>query len=671
MACLSGSFGRWVVLVSLSVLAAACGDTATSAPGDADVDDVQTGRDITPGVDTDAVDDAIPPDSDSVPDARPARVVELLIEPADTTVVTELGVAATVNYQATALYDDGTRIVPATGVQWATVPGSPALIDVVTGIATVNGESPRDSTILASYGGAAAQAILRTRIQQREVAEDVDPTWFDGVPGGPDGAPRILYPLDGTMYPAGILPPVVQWDTAGHAAFRVEVRQDDLVRLEVFTRSNQWQPSRQQWRVLTSTSGYPTQITVAGVPEGGGAVLVSAPTTLQTADADLAGAVYYWQIATGDIMRIPQGATEPEPVFTTNANTGTCRGCHALTRDGGRLGFMYNGGDNPRAGLAWVYAPEPAIIENNSALQWDWLSFDPSGNRAAAVYFGDMFLADTTPGVEGGAANLGMVEAANALGDVTHPSWSPDGSRVTFVHRDDGVDWSFDSGRMYQMTWDQATQTFGVPALLVPQGETPETDTISYPSWSPDSRWLAYSVGPDNRGTAPAHLHMADPLSGANWRLERAAPNGEDVLPSFSPYREGGYYWLLFYSNRPYGHITDQKQLWVAAIDSDIVPGVDASYPAFWLPGQDPTQVNITGYWGPPACTLRGNECKGVNDCCAGLECRPDAALGITTCQESACTLPGTPCIDSSVCCPGAECRPNLDGVAVCQLLLE
>src|SRR5690606_38620283 len=161
-----------------------------------------------------------------------------------------------------------------------------------------------------------------------------------------------------------------------------------------------------------------------------------------------------------------------------------------------------------------------------------------------------------------------------------------------------------------------------------------------YPSWSPDSRWIAYSQGPDNRGNPPTIIGLLDPRTGEVTRLERGAPQGLDVFPSFSPFIEGGYYWLLFYSRRPYGNVTTNKQLWVMAIDANAPPGTDPSRPAFWLPGQGTNHINITGYWAPNACEAEGQGCAAQLDCCEGLTCLPDDT-GATTCQrDNACKLP-------------------------------
>jgi len=216
------------------------------------------------------------------------------------------------------------------------------------------------------------------------------------------------------------------------------------------------------------------------------------------------------------------------------------------------------------------------------------------------------------------------------------------------------------------MQWDSVLGTFGLPRVIA-SGDGPEGDTYSYPSWTPDSRWLAFGRAPNTGNADPQTLWMHHLASGTASRLLRANPQAMDVQPAFSPYIEGGYYWLLFYSRRPYGQLSTHKQLWVTAVRADMAPGEDGSFPAFWLPGQDPNRQNITGYWSPPTCTTVGDVCKTVDECCSGQECVFSEADGTTTCQNTDCARDSLPCTTSDECCDGSECRVSLTGVMVCQ----
>ena len=57
--------------------------------------------------------------------------------------------------------------------------------------------------------------------------------------------------------------------------------------------------------------------------------------------------------------------------------------------------------------------------------------------------------------------------------------------------------------------------------------------------------------------------------------------------------------WLAFSSQRAYGNIVSgSPQIWVAGFDPALASaGQDPTWPAFWLPGQDPSQNNHIPVW--------------------------------------------------------------------------
>ncbi|MCB9508405.1 MAG: PD40 domain-containing protein [Myxococcales bacterium] len=665
------------LLCAIALTACATGNVGETEGRDAATrDDADRGRDVRGGVDAsadgsgeDAELDVAPMDGsdDSVDVEPPPRFVALTIEPDTVVLATALGVPTSATLQVWGEAPDGTRSDVTSEVEWHSTSLTRARVDA-GGLLSASGNVPGEATVSAVLDPWRAEAHVEISIAALEVEEGVDPTEVGafglGGSGGPD-APAWANPEDGVVYPAGIAPPMLQWRSVA-GLHRVSAR-TEYARIERYTRATSWTPSAEAWALLTADPTAMVTVELSVAPGAGLATSEAAPLHIQLADASLQGSVYYWQIRTGDIMEIPTDEPSARPLFPNNAESGTCRGCHAITRDGGRIGFMYNGGDNPRAGIAWVGAPDPPVVENGTTFQWDSLSFDPAGVRAAAVFGGRMWLADTTPGLAGGIARLGDIDAANA-GDrrVTHPAWSPDGTTIAFIERDPGgSDWDFRWGNLWTVSWDAATETFGDARLLI-ANDGGERDTLSYPTWTPDSRWLAYSVGPSNRGDAPATLWLADPLTGDRTQLVRGAPNGDSVLPAFSPFREGGYYWLLFYSSRPYGDVTTEKQLWVMAVDVAHVPGIDPSHAAFWLPGQNVREGNITGYWARSGCLAGGEACKTDDDCCVGLRCMADEGSVDATCRPVECVLPGRPCATTDVCCPGYECATSLLGTDVC-----
>ena len=74
--------------------------------------------------------------------------------------------------------------------------------------------------------------------------------------------------------------------------------------------------------------------------------------------------------------------------------------------------------------------------------------------------------------------------------------------------------------------------------------------------------------------------------------------NRSNSWPRWSPSAQGGQYWIIFNSQRPYPPYngTGPQQLWVSRIDTTQLPG-DPSSPAIWLSGQEPFTGNLTAEW--------------------------------------------------------------------------
>jgi hypothetical protein len=88
--------------------------------------------------------------------------------------------------------------------------------------------------------------------------------------------------------------------------------------------------------------------------------------------------------------------------------------------------------------------------------------------------------------------------------------------------------------------------------------------------------------------------------------------------PHWAPGTTTDYYWIVFSSERDYGHeltaantapacvangVKQCKQIWIAAISrSALVNGnLDPSSPPVWVPGQDVGADNISPFWTLPA----------------------------------------------------------------------
>ncbi len=149
-------------------------------------------------------------------------------------------------------------------------------------------------------------------------------------------------------------------------------------------------------------------------------------------------------------------------------------------------------------------------------------------------------------------------------------------------------------------------------------------------------------------------------------RLDKACGSGTDNFqPNFSPFDEGGYFWVVFLSRRDYGNATagtrgtQRQQLWVAAINKDGT--ADPSQVPYWLPGQDSQHKNIAAFYAPRACREDGDSCTVNSECCGG-DCRPDMSGNLVCAPPppEKCRKLNETCSTSADCCDERECVNNV-----------
>ena len=254
-------------------------------------------------------------------------------------------------------------------------------------------------------------------------------------------------------------------------------------------------------------------------------------------------------------------------------------------------------------------------------------------------------------------AAMGTVPLA-AMKFGTFPDWSPDGTLLAFSmsasNKDRGI-----SGSSIALA-DFADGAFKAPRVLV--ASSGGMDTLSYPSFSADSRWLAYvkeTGGSDNNDGARLFLVSVDgkvgpiELTAANSVVSNATVTGNaallgDTMPTWAPMKTGDLAFLAFSSLRAYGKVypyKDVKQIWVSAVDlSAAATGKDPSAPAFRLPFQDLKENNHRPFWAedvlaPPPPLPDGGVGGDGGQC---LPLHADCSSGAPCCTGTVCSYDGT-----------------------------
>ena len=378
-------------------------------------------------------------------------------------------------------------------------------------------------------------------------------------------------------------------------------------------------------------------------------------------DAPLTGTIYYWstppQGNTGasEIVRMNLAAAgTPPEVYYTNLDAApyaaplsggwACVGCHAISRDGAKLGITIGGSSIQATGdgygslfaLLDVAKKTPTATRITEAGGQQLLSdgfatlttFSPDGGNMVQELQGRLYLrsADATLASQGPLFSA-MTES------LTQPAWSPAGDRIAFTswvpslsipHAYDSKDLNGNETPNAQI-WIAPVNgtTMGTPSLLVPRVANA---TEYYPAISDDSALVVFnesscagppSPGADGYGQSPcdsyddpsARLRVVAASGGAPVELDRASgrtagwPSSgtwTNSWPRFAPshgtFQGKALYWIAFSSRRAYGATlggsangSTAPQIWFAAVvvDPSGTLAGDPSFAPVWLPRQN------------------------------------------------------------------------------------
>jgi hypothetical protein len=521
---------------------------------------------------------------------------------------------------------------------------------------------------------------------------------------------KWLYPYTQTVFPRGILPPILQWAGPGTAtsaeAVYIHIKSNTFEYHGCFGATNPLRiplPANVWAAVTAKASGRQDPVNVEITTGSAGRVSGPIKEVWEIAPATLKGAIYYNTYGSpqnannGAIMRIVPGQQRPQVYLAEPgiAPLGPCKSCHSLSANGQAMviarhaypagpyeSFSYDVAANPN--------PNPPPVTTTT--------LDAAG--FAAVYRdGSRFMTMGSPGTTvpipfpNGPGNVTGMEgprtsrmfqmngqAITATGwNVQYakmPTFSPDGTKIVFNHHDMG------QGRTLSiMDFNPANNSFSNLVQIFQDG-------TRYPGWpfvTPDSKGVVFVLGnaADYVSSHPARLfpeasdlYYVDIASRQAVRMSRAGgyngntpyvPYGTrdvgwEYFPTVSPVAAGGYFWVFFTSRRNYGNIrvtndpgpVETKQLWVTAVDINAPPGTDPSHPAFYLPGQEEGSGNVRAFAALEPCKDQGQQCATGVDCCCG-KC---SDMGVCNCTETRCSKIDEACTTADDCCnkPTAKC---------------
>jgi hypothetical protein len=433
----------------------------------------------------------------------------------------------------------------------------------------------------------------------------------DGTPAEP------LLPYADTVFPRGLMPPMVRWRGAGAGAALLVLegsglRYEGCVSTDAADRLSLPEPL---WRAaedaaLRGDGRFSLRVSLAA----DGAVAGSFSVALALARTRVRGSVVYQSY--GPSGTAPSASLVRQPLSGSPgafAPVIGCSGCHGLARDGSRLVVQQNaiGQSYPLASgvlgassapLVGLTGPEFAALTPDGA--WYVAPAHPTNGFGPRTYGAGYQNASGLFRATDGAPAASAEAPSGAL----TPSFSPDGRKLVFN------DYASAGGHSLAISdFDGALPAFSAPRELY------RHDSL-YPAWPvmlPDGRVLFTLTGDGSfsgggagldaamREAPVSQLLVVDPSAAAPTLLHRAngyvdgaaAEAGQSYLsgadepdrwyyPNVLAQDVDDYVFVCFDGYRRVTSDTRVRAIWCSGL-ATAAPGADPSAPPFFLPGQD------------------------------------------------------------------------------------
>ncbi|MGD0526742.1 MAG: Ig-like domain-containing protein [Polyangiaceae bacterium] len=544
---------------------------------------------------------------------------------------------------------------------------------------------------------------------------------LNGTPTADTGL-TWLYPYDKTVWPQGLLAPLLQWGpgaVGNYDAIYIHLSEAGFDYQGYFaangTPFNNHPILQPAWDALSySNQGGPVTVTL--VFSSGGKAYGPLTETWTIAQGTLTGTVYYNSYGTalvtnycaaaswnggaticfgGATLGIKRGATSPVLVAGQNSPPGDdsgCRVCHSVAAQGAQLVTQH--GDN--YAQSSTYALAPPITETVMGPANGLFAFPAVSPDGTLLFNNCGPLPGTTPASTSALYSIPSGNAVPTTGlpaglAASTPVFSPDGTHLAFG------DYGGDMVSLASIDYAPATTTFSNKQNLdTPTGGDvdvfpaflPTNDAVIYErelSGSPYGATWSGSMG--QLWWVDLKTHTAAELKNVNGEAYLPTTFGTNHAtdwnlqyePTVNPVVSGGYAWVVFTSRRLYGNVATQdpwlsdprnynpasapntKKLWVAAIDLNATPGTDPSHPAFYLPAQELMAGNSRGYWVVDPCEQNGTSCLTGDQCCSGY-CGPTEAGLICGAPPAGCVSLTNKCTQNSDCCGSSTGIQCIDG---------
>lgn len=517
--------------------------------------------------------------------ADPDAVTALWVEPAELQVVTGPGGVDPIAFTATG-DTEREQGIPLDTVSWSLSNQSAGEIDELGNFtpSTLNGGV---TWVLAKLDGVEGLATVTVQYQEEVILDpEIDTSTLLAGENTTNIQDFWLYPEDGVSLPRNTPAIRFNWSNLGAVAYRLRL-QSPVTDVSVYTRELSWTADSESWQNIAATNaGGQVQVDLYAELADGNVVRTESR-TVQVNRMGGRGSILYWSTAVGGVLEVPFGQLNPSDYLSTTS-TGRCVGCHVVSSKGD-IAFTWDGGNG---GLGVKDAQTLEDRAGSESVAANFKTWSPDGERLMATFGGALMLLDAR-GV--------LLHEVPMEQSVTHPAWSPDGEFVALVltpgHE---YDWHFEGTGELATIRHMGDGIFDNPKVIF---TPPAGYKAYYPSYSPDGDWIAFNVSTGDAYDDPdAELWVIDAKGKHDAiRLDAANLVGEltNSWSKWGPLPDDDILWLTFSSKRAYGDVSvNIPQVWVSAFDPELAfEGKDPSKPAFWLPGQDPTQGNHIPEW--------------------------------------------------------------------------
>jgi hypothetical protein len=341
----------------------------------------------------------------------------------------------------------------------------------------------------------------------------------------------FLYPYDHTVWPRGLLAPLLMWSWSFGDADAIQIE------LSTTSKSFSWKGTfgrpaileqtkgpfirhpipQDVWEAATNTAGGPTpdgspdKLTVSLTVAKGGQAYGPISETWTIAPARLSGIIYYNSYGTqlaknysgavggdgkfgGAVLSIHVGDTSPKLTAGANGTSAQCRVCHSVAADGSRL--IAQRGDATSQSSVYTLDANGNATESAAAVGMEFPGIYPDGSKALAPNAQLRPLPDDASALP----TSGLTSVATSLGT---PAFSPDGKAVAFNPMA-GPGVTNPTQKLVVMGFDPASNTFSNPLIAVDNtGQAAETRP-GWPAFFPDGTSVVYhqqiKAGVDGNG---------------------------------------------------------------------------------------------------------------------------------------------------------------------------